>query len=102
MRWREGGVPGGGPAGVGPTGDPDQPGVGAGLGGESQASLTALRSASASDRRCFSVHGDGEAQRRGGVRHNTRGQRDRRGNGEGPSVPELQEGNPDRLLQILS
>lgn len=34
VRRREGGVSGRGPAGFGPTGDPDQPGLGAGLGGE--------------------------------------------------------------------
>lgn len=34
VRRCEGGVSGRGPAGFGPTGDPDQPGLGAGLGGE--------------------------------------------------------------------
>lgn len=34
VRRREGGDSGRGPAGFGPTGDPDQPGLGAGLGGE--------------------------------------------------------------------
>lgn len=34
VRRREGGVSGRGPTGFGPAGDPDQPGLGAGLGGE--------------------------------------------------------------------
>lgn len=51
VRRREGGVSGRGPAGFSPTGDPDQPGLGAGLGGEYQGSITVIRNdwASSSD-----------------------------------------------------
>lgn len=50
---------------------------------------------------CVPVHSHVKAQRRGGLRHRARGQRDHRGNREGKSLPQLAAGNTNRLPQVL-